>query len=255
MSSTAPPAVRRALFFSDVHLSAADPATATLLSHFLVRNAKKRPEAIYILGDLFEYWAGDDDLADPFNARIAGELRALHTAGIGLYFLHGNRDLLIGAHFAAAAGVVILPDPARVEIGGRALLISHGDALCTDDLAYQNFRRMVRAPEWQREFLARPLAERHALIGDMRSASESAKRAKPEDIMDVNRAAVKELMTESRLPILVHGHTHRPARHRVELEGVVAERWVLSDWDAEATPVRGGGLWCDESGITVLPPE
>jgi len=244
--------MRRAVFLSDVHLSAADPATAELLSRFLERVVTLAPDALFILGDLFEYWAGDDDLGDPFNARIARELRAVHESGIALYFLAGNRDFLIGQEFARAAGLTILADPTRLEVGRRALLISHGDVLCTDDLAYQNFRRMVREPAWQSAFLARALADRHALIGDMRSASESAKRAKAMDIMDVNRSAVERMIIDGAHAILIHGHTHRPVHESLTISGAAAERWVLPDWDALEQPPRGGGLLVEEGGFTVL---
>jgi UDP-2,3-diacylglucosamine hydrolase len=252
MASAPSRGLRSAAFVSDVHLSEEQGATAECMSHFLRTVAQRAPDALYIVGDLFEYWAGDDDLGDPFNARIAAQLAQLARQGIALYFLPGNRDFLIGERFAQVAGLTLLADPTRLEVAGRSALVSHGDALCIDDTAYQAFRREVREPRWQQEFLARPLEERHALIGAMRGASESAKRNKPTNIMDVNADAVARLMREAQVDLLIHGHTHRPAHHRLMLDGHHADRWVLSDWDAGATPPRGAGLIWDEDGLREL---
>ncbi len=185
-----------------------------------------RAAALYILGDLFEYWVGDDDLDDPFNAVIAGFFRRFAAAGGKLYLLHGNRDFLVGERFSAATGARLLADPALV---GDTLLM-HGDTLCTDDHDYQNWRRTARSSEWQREFLAKPLAERRRVVRGLREKSKEVIQAKPSDIMDVNEGAVREALRRHGATRLVHGHTHRPGRHALEVEGRRCERWVLPDW-------------------------
>ena len=183
-------------------------------------------DELYILGDLFEYWVGDDDLEDAFNAVIAGFFRRFAAAGGKLYLLHGNRDFLVGEGFAAATGARLLADPALV---GDTLLM-HGDTLCTDDHDYQNWRRTARSSEWQREFLAKPLAERRRVVRGLREKSKEVIQAKPADIMDVNEGAVREALRRHGATRLVHGHTHRPGRHALEVEGRRCERWVLPDW-------------------------
>ena len=159
--------------------------------------------------------------------------------GVDVAFMAGNRDFLIGDAFARAAGLRLLPDPFELRIGDRDLLLSHGDALCIDDVDYQRFRTMVREPRWQRDFLAKPIAERRAMIAGARVQSEAAKREKAAAIMDVNDDAVCTLLAAHPSTVLIHGHTHRPAHHAHATD---RERWVLTDWDAEATPPRGGGL-------------
>jgi UDP-2,3-diacylglucosamine hydrolase len=190
-----------------------------------------------ILGDLFDYWAGDDDLADPFNARIVDALRALSDSGVMLEFMAGNRDFLIGETFAAAAGLTLLPDPLVREIGGIRTLLTHGDALCTDDVDYQRFRAQVRDPAWRSAFLARPLASRKREIEALRSQSEQEKQNKPAAIMDVNAAAVAAALAEHDAKAMIHGHTHRQGRY----DHAGRTRWVLGDWH----PGRGNALLCD----------
>ncbi len=229
-----------ALFVSDLHLTAAMPKTAQAFFDFLAREAS-RSQQLYLLGDIFEYWAGDDDLDDPFNRRVVDALRALADGGTQLFWLAGNRDFLAGAIFAQAAGLTLLPDPCPCEIAGRPLLLLHGDAQCTDDQAYMAFRRQVRDPAWQQAFLARPLAERKALIAGMREGSREAQRDKPMAIMDVNPDQIAALFTQFGVQTMIHGHTHRPATH----ETGHGMRHVLPDWDFDAgdgSPVRGGWL-------------
>ncbi|THF62508.1 UDP-2,3-diacylglucosamine diphosphatase [Pseudothauera rhizosphaerae] len=223
----------RALFVADLHLAEERPeATAALLA-FLAGPARKA-EALYILGDLFEYWAGDDDGDAPLNRRIADTLRALAQGGTPVHFMAGNRDFLLGEAYAAQAGMALLPDPFPLVLGKTRMLLSHGDILCTDDLPYQAYRRQVRDPAWQAAFLARPLAERKAFIEDLRRRSEVGKREKAMAIMDVNRAAVEALLREHGYPTLIHGHTHRPACHEHLVDGHACQRWVLADWHATA---------------------
>ena len=201
-------------------------------------------EALYILGDLFEYWAGDDDLDDPFHRTITGTLRKLSEQGIQIYLMHGNRDFLMEGKLAQACNATLLNDPTMLDLYGTPTLISHGDALCTDDEAYQAFRRQVRSTSWQQQFLAQPLSQRKVQIEQMRQQSEHEKSHKPMSIMDVNTDTVSTLLREHDYPRLIHGHTHRPARHLHHLDGHNCERWVLGDWDTKANALR-----CDSSGI------
>jgi len=229
----AAPAAAPALFLSDLHLSDDHPETVAAFLGFLAGPARQAA-SVWILGDLFEYWAGDDDLAAPLNATICEALRALADTGVQLAFMRGNRDVLIGSDFAQAAGLRLLSDPCEILIDGHRLLLSHGDALCTDDRAYQAYRRQVQDADWQRAFLARPLAERKAFIESLRQRSEEAKREKTMAIMDVNPDAVAGLLRAHGEPLLIHGHTHRPAQHHHVVEGKDCERWVLPDWHDSA---------------------
>lgn len=218
-----------ALFVSDLHLSEDRPATTAAFIRFL-HGPARTAGSLYILGDLFEYWAGDDDVDAPFNRTICAALGELSAHGVAVHYLTGNRDLLAAAGFATAAGLTLLPDPTLIRCGTRRLLLSHGDALCTDDLAYQAFRRQARDPAWQAGFLAQPLAARKAFIENLRRQSEAAKQQKSMEIMDVNAEAVVALLREHGQPTLVHGHTHRPAHHVHAVDGQACERWVLADW-------------------------
>ncbi len=231
------------LFISDLHLSAHEPATVARFQQFLESPARQAAR-LTILGDLFDYWAGDDDLADPFNTRIAAALHQLADHGVTIDLMVGNRDFLIGKDFAAAAGVTLVNDPVIREIGGIKTLLTHGDTLCTDDADYQRFRAHVRNPEWQSQFLARPLAERKREIEALRARSEAEKRNKPMAIMDVNAQAVTELMHSHDVNALIHGHTHRQGSHIHQVDGQTCQRWVLSDWDG----VRGSALDCQATG-------
>jgi UDP-2,3-diacylglucosamine hydrolase len=234
------------LFISDLHLCPSRPQINRLFRDFLAGPAREA-EALYILGDLFEYWAGDDDLDDPFNAEICAGLHALSSSGIPLFFMAGNRDFLAGEAFANAAGLTLLPDPTPVEVSGTTTLLMHGDTLCTDDAAYQAFRSEVRSPEWRQAFLALPILQRKAQIEALRRESEAQKRIKPMDIMDVHPAAVVQGLTFHRCTRLIHGHTHRPARHQFEVDGRASERWVLPDWYE-----KGGYLACDAKGCRLI---
>ena len=225
-----------------MHLSAAHPATTDAFLRFVDHVVEGRTDRFFILGDLFEYWAGDDDLDDPVAQMVVARLRRLSDDGVAIGFIAGNRDFLIFEAFAAAAGLELLPDPYRTRIDGVELLLSHGDALCVDDVDYQRFRAMVREPRWQQDFLAKPLAERRAIIAGARQQSEAAKRDKDAAIMDANDHAVGDLLAAHPGTVLIHGHTHRPAHHIHSVADQPRERWVLTDWDAEATPPRSGGL-------------
>jgi UDP-2,3-diacylglucosamine hydrolase len=233
----------KALFVSDLHLDAALPATTERFLRFLQETAPQA-EALYLLGDIFEAWVGDDDNS-PFNLKVAQALAALSQKNVALYWMAGNRDFLVGRDFARAAHVTLLDDPHTLTLAGQRLVLTHGDALCTDDHAYMAFRRQVRDPAWQAQFLARPLAERRKIAQDMRSQSRQSQREKAADIMDVNPQEVEKLFAASGAAIMVQGHTHRPARHE-HAGGRV--RHVLPDWDLDHGQARGGWLALDADG-------
>lgn len=234
------------LFISDLHLTPERPQAAHLLRRFL-RDVAPAAAALYILGDFFEAWVGDDDLSEPFHADIAEALRILSGHGTQVAFLPGNRDFLAGEAFARAAGLTLLPDPTRLDLFGVPTLLSHGDAFCTDDATYQAFRAQVRGAAWQQAFLALPLAERRALARELRERSEQAKAGKKPEIMDVNAEAVERAFRESRVDRIIHGHTHRPARHEHLVDGRPRERWVLADWYD-----TGAYLHCDAQGCRAV---
>ena len=235
-----------ALFVSDLHLSPDLPKTTEMFFGFLRHHALKT-KALYLLGDIFEYWAGDDDLDDPFHHDVIEALRRVSDHGIALYWIAGNRDFLVGETFATACGMRLLSEPYVAEIAEKRVLLLHGDAQCTDDAAYMAFRSQVRDPEWQRTFLARPLAERKAIISGMREGSRQAQRDKPMAIMDVNAGEIERLFDVYAVTLMIHGHTHRPQVH--EHDGRV--RHVLPDWDCDAEVVRGGWIAMDAAGELV----
>lgn len=230
-----------ALFVSDVHLQPSLPRTTQAFLDFLAHHA---PQArhLYILGDLFEYWAGDDDLADPYHQSVCNALRAVSERGVSVFWIAGNRDFLVGESFAKATGITLLQDPSVVELADQRIVLTHGDAQCTDDHAYMAFRTQVRQVEWQRNFLAMPLAQRKAIIDGMRSGSREAQRTKSYDIMDVNTAAISALFDETNASVMIHGHTHRPATHHYDVMGKIRIRHVLPDWDCDAASPRGGWM-------------
>ena len=234
------------LFISDLHLCASRPRINQLFFDFF-ESAARKADQLYILGDFFEYWAGDDDIDDPFNRSIVRALAALTSSGVAVYLMHGNRDFLIGKAFCQASGAKLLPDPSVIELNGTRTLLMHGDTLCTDDVEYQNFRKEVRDPRWQREFLSQPLAQRKAIIEDLRRRSETEKQTKSRDIMDVTPASVEAVLREHGYPSLIHGHTHRPALHHHQVDGKNCERWVLTDWYE-----HGGYLRGDANGRTAI---
>ena len=225
-----------ALFISDLHLSEDRPAANERFFSFLEKEARGA-EALYILGDFFEYWIGDDDLGQPFNAVIAGLLQGVSRSGVALHFMHGNRDFLVGQGFCETTGARLLDDPTVLELQGEKTLLMHGDTLCTDDLDYQAWRRTARSSAWQQQFLAKPLAERRKAVGQMREKSKQVVQEKTAEIMDVNDDAVRQALRSHGVRRLIHGHTHRAGRHRLEVGGRACERWVLPDWYG-----RGGYL-------------
>lgn len=228
------------LFISDLHLSPYQPGISRLFMDFLTQHTANA-ERLYILGDLFEVWLGDDMVLPDYQPVIA-ELKQL-SERIPVYVMHGNRDFLMREQFAEMSGCQLLDDAEVIDLYGKQTLLLHGDTLCTDDTAYQNFRAMVRNPDWQNEMLAKSPEERLALAKKYREASQEANQEKQDAIMDVNQQAVEQTMQEYKVQHLIHGHTHRPAIHRFELDGEAAERIVLSDWGE-----KGSMLVCDEKG-------
>jgi len=234
--------MKHTLFISDLHLCPTRPAINTLFVRFL-RDIASQAEALYILGDFFEYWAGDDDLDAPLHHDVAQQLHTLSKQGTRLYLMHGNRDFLIGADFQRAANIVLITDPTLVDLYGQPTLLMHGDTLCSDDVEYQAFRAQVREPAWQQSFLATPLATRKAQIESLRKRSEQEKTTKSAEIMDTNADTVADTLRAFNYPRLIHGHTHRTALHVETVDDKTCERWVLPDWYAS-----GGYLRCDAAG-------
>jgi len=229
------------LFISDLHLDPARPDGVESFLEFCATTARDADE-VYILGDLFEAWIGDDD-DDPGLEPIVTALASVTSHGIPCHFMHGNRDFLAGAGFTRRTGCHLLGDFERVELYGRPVLLTHGDLLCTDDVRYLELRRQLRAPAWQRDFLGKSLGERRKIAADLRHLSQTEMAAKTEAIMDVNETTVRATMRRYDVRTLLHGHTHRPAIHRFELDGEPAERIVLNDWYGP-----GGFLRWDHSG-------
>ena len=236
---------------SDIHLGPATPATAEAFLGFL-DTAADEAAALLLPGDIFDAWIGDDaiKIAPPW---LAAALQGLQrtAARIPLWLGRGNRDFLMGQNLATALGAHLLPEPALLETDYGRILLTHGDEYCTDDTAYQQFRTMVRNPQWQSEFLSKTIPERMAMAQQARGESQSANQMKSAEIMDVNAQAIEQAFREADIDILVHGHTHRPARHVLEIDGRRRERWVLPDWECDhATPPRGGWLVIDRDGLT-----
>jgi UDP-2,3-diacylglucosamine hydrolase len=221
------------LFVSDVHLDAGAPQATEQFLGFLAREAT-RAEALYILGDLFEAWVGDDD-RQPDNERVCRALKVLTAGGVACFALHGNRDFLLGSGFSARTGCRLLNDPVIAQLAGERVLLTHGDALCTDDHAYQELRSIVRAPPWQRRFLALPRAARELLADEARAGSRRHIARTVPYIMDVNAAAVAAAFRATQVRRMIHGHTHRPGVHDLELDGQPAQRIVLGAWHRQGS--------------------
>lgn len=248
-------AAQRALFCSDIHLDACEPALA---SRFLdeLTQASQGISHLFVLGDLFEAWVGDDQ-TDAITQRLHSIMLALRTRGVQIFLAHGNRDFLMGvsAHTGHAATtfwehITLLQEESVIDLFGEAVLLAHGDAYCTDDLRYQQFRAQRNQPAWRSEFLARPLEARLALARQMRAQSELEKANKATYLMDVNAAAIETAMDRSGVYCLIHGHTHRPARHQWRRRDRIFRRWVLPDW--QLTSRRGGFLQVTENGYEKL---
>lgn len=217
------------LFVSDLHLSPRSPGATCLFLDFLAGRARQA-EQLYILGDLFEAWIGDDDIDDPYQARIVTALRAASDAGLAISLMHGNRDFLLGDSFAARTGVRLIADPYILSTAEWQFVLAHGDALCLDDTEYMAFRAQVRDPAWQAALLAKPLAERRTIAAHMREVSETSQRAKENPYTDLQPAATEDFLRQHGYATFIHGHTHQPATHDHIVDGIHVERWVLADW-------------------------
>jgi UDP-2,3-diacylglucosamine hydrolase len=224
------------LFISDLHLDADRPAVTEQFLQFLKGEAVAA-KGLYILGDLFESWVGDDD-PNPHYLKVKVGLRKLTNRGIPVSFMHGNRDFAIGDRFAEETGVQLLPDPQVIDLYGENVLLSHGDAYCTDDVQYQMIRKMVRDPDWLAAMLKKPLAERLAFAAQARVASAAHGGAINEKISDVNQGAIEQALRRANVDTMVHGHTHRPGQHRFTVDGDPASRIVLGDWFEQGSVLR-----------------
>lgn len=240
------PSPAHTLFISDLHLAAERPQITAQFLRFTT-DVAVHAGALYILGDLFEYWVGDDDRDDPLDITVSGALKALAGQSVPVFMMQGNRDVLMGSTFAQRCGASLLDDPVLIDLHGTPTLLTHGDALCTDDTDYQKFRAYARDPGNQARFLSQPLAARHEQMRGMRAQSVASKEQKSEAIMDVAQAAVEDLLRRHDYPRLIHGHTHRPARHTHIVDGHTCERWVLNDWYE-----RGGYIRCDAAGCAAI---
>lgn len=224
------------LFIADLHLQTEEPAITAGFLRFLAGEAR-HADALYILGDLFEAWIGDDD-PNPLHQHIARAIKALVDSGVPCYFIHGNRDFLLGKRFARESGMTLLPEEQRLELYGRPVLILHGDTLCTDDAGYQAFRAKVHTPWIQKLFLMLPLFIRQKIAARMRADSKAANSHKSMEIMDVNSQAVVDVMEKHHVQWLIHGHTHRPDVHTLTANGEPAYRVVLGAWHTEGSMVK-----------------
>ena len=224
------------LFISDLHLEADRPEIGAQFLEFLAGPARTA-DALYILGDLFEAWIGDDD-PSPYYADMKAAIRDLADSGVPVFFMHGNRDFMIGESFAREAGVTILEDPCVIELHGEKILLSHGDYLCTDDVEYQQVRAMTRNPEWQAMMLAKSVEERSAFARQAREQSQARYGTLNEEITDVNQDAVEAAIREHQVNVLLHGHTHRPAVHPFHVDERPVHRIVLGDWYEQGSAVE-----------------
>ena len=215
-------------FISDLHLQPGRPELESAFYQFLDTHIQAG-ETLYVLGDFFDSWIGDDE-DDPFYLGVKAKLRDVSSRAT-TFIMHGNRDFLIGEKFAVDTGMELLPDPHLIELHGENILLMHGDSLCTDDVEYMQFRQQVRGSAWQQHILSLPLEQRRMIAADLRAKSKSMTSLKAEDIVDVNQAEVEAVLKTHGVKTLIHGHTHRPNRHCFSLDGLNAERIVLGDWD------------------------
>lgn len=237
-------------FISDLHLEPSRPASIQQLFTFL-QQIGGNADALYILGDFFEFWVGDDYLDTPEGQAITPliqALRAVSDSGVPIYFMHGNRDFMLGERFALDTGCTMLPEQQVIDLYGTPTLIMHGDTLCTDDVDYQKARAVFRNPKWIAQVLTWTIPQRIQRAQEMREVSKESTQHKSDEIMDVNQQSVEQVMRDAKVTRLIHGHTHRPAIHDFQLDGADAQRIVLGDWYTQGSYLR-----VDEtSGITLL---
>lgn len=238
------------LFIADLHLDSSRPSITALFENYLASDEVRRADALYILGDLVEAWIGDDDDAE-LPQRIATATRGVHDAGVPVYFMAGNRDFLLGESFAQRAGLTLLDDGAVHDLYGRRTLLMHGDVLCTDDVAYQAVRRQVRTPQWKAQIMAMTLEARRAFAAKARDDSRAHTGATQESIMDVNAEAVQQALRHAGVNRLIHGHTHRPALHALQLDAHPAERIVLGDWYEHGSVLKVTPAGVELHGLSV----
>jgi len=239
----------RTLFISDLHLDAGRPHITQLFLDFLETRASGS-DVLYILGDLFEAWIGDDDQS-AMNLSVCRGLSQCAASGTPVFVMHGNRDFLLGEQFAEQSNCTLLQDPALIDLYGTPTLLMHGDLLCTDDTEYQAFRQTARNPQWQAGFLKKTLEERRKIAVEMRATSQEKTSAKAGSIMDVNQAAVIHTMAEKRVSRLIHGHTHRPGVHELLVAGEPAQRIVLGDWYTQGSVLECNPGGCELQSIAI----
>jgi UDP-2,3-diacylglucosamine hydrolase len=232
------------LFISDLHLSPERPELVDAF-HAFVSGPARGAAALYVPGDIFDAWLGDDQLREPLAAGVARAFSELSASGTPIYLQRGNRDFLLGERFARASGATLLEDAVVHDVHGTPTLIMHGDILCTDDVDYQRFRAYWQDPVHRRRLLALPYVFRRGIAAFFRARSKQATAVKPESIMDVNAGAVEEALRAHNVTRLIHGHTHRPARHALTVDGRACERYVLADWYQTASYLR-----VEQTGIT-----
>ncbi len=230
------------LFVSDLHLDDSRPTITSLFLDFLQGSARQA-EALYILGDLFEVWIGDDDSSTP-NPEVISGLHQLTRSGTPVYLMHGNRDFLMGHEFSSSSGCTLISDPTIIDLYGTPTLLMHGDTLCTDDKDYIEFRAMVRNPDWKKEFLGKPLQERKDIAKRLRNESKTSTQNKSIETMDVNQKSVEQVLKEYRAQHMIHGHTHRPDTHKFILNTKPAQRIVLGDWYRNGSVLRCTQMEC-----------
>jgi len=228
------------LFISDLHLAPERPDIIQLFITFL-KDQAANAESLYILGDLVEYWLGDDDNAEGLTEAFDC-MKQLSDNGLAIYLMHGNRDFLMGEAFATRTGCKLIHEPFIAEFDKTPVLLMHGDILCTDDVRYQELRIMLRNPAWQADFLSKPLAEREQMAIALRKQSQEETQTKAADIMDVNEAAVNQAFIDSDVTLMIHGHTHRPAVHELEVNGSTVKRIVLGDWYSQGSVLEFNGV-------------
>tara|TARA_B100001559_G_scaffold202233_1_gene169313 strand:- start:541 stop:1269 length:729 start_codon:yes stop_codon:yes gene_type:complete len=232
-------------FISDLHLEKIESSIVSIFSEFLEH--LDQDDQLYILGDLFESWIGDDNVSE-LSEFVGNQLNSLSERGVNISIMHGNRDFLIGNDFCNAASIKLINDPCIVEMNGEKVMLTHGDQLCTDDIEYQTFRSIVRNPIWQKDFLNFPISKREKIAGETKNASKDSKIKKTMEIMDVNDDAVLKAFDDNDIGIMIHGHTHRPNIHKISNNDCIFTRYVLGDWSKESAII----LKWDKTGIKLL---
>ena len=231
-------------FISDLHLDETRPHTTALFKSFAEKLKENDPQTeLYILGDLFESWIGDD-YENELHNEVKTTLNSLTGSGIKVFFLYGNRDFLIGEEFLSETGVELLIDPFLLKSNGKTILLTHGDQMCIDDVEYQTFRSIVRNPDWQKDFLNFPISKRLKIAGETKDASKQSKQEKSMEIMDVNEEEVLRVFKQHEVNTMIHGHTHRPMKHELKIDGSLCSRYVLGDWNKTSAMVL---QWSKES--------